>query len=327
MYGEASYAEVPYGAVPETLGVPIIPEVSLVTTSLIFVVELDLIQPQPPQPLLLTAQTRNFSLIAYPATLQADDLTLDAEAGSFTLTAVDAGLAYTAAAFTPAELSGLQFWYDMTDSTITESGGLVSQINDLSGNAQHAVQATAALRADLLANQFGSRSGLDFTSDRYACGTVPNTQAGTFFWAGIIDSGDSTDILVGRGANNDATAGVLFRSAQSPPARIQLGIGNGTTRATVNINSAYTGGQVLRCIGRWNTTSLTIRVNDLTATNAAHGMTGSWGTAGVRLGSASAGAQASELDGKIGAVGKYNRYLTDDETDQLMAYLEALYPD
>lgn len=323
MYGEATYGEVAYGAVPETLGVPIIPEVALVTTSLIFVVELDLILPQPPQPLLLTAQTRSFSLIAYPATLQTNDRTLVAETGNFTLTPIDAALTYTDVTFTPATLSGLQFWYDMTDSGTTVVSGLISQVNDLSGNSQHATQATASLRAAMLTNQFASRSGLDFTADRYACGTVTNSQAGTFFWAGFVDV-VASQCFVGHGAQTNAVAGVALRAL--PEGTIQLVLGNGTARVGVD-NTNYAAGQVLRCVARWDTTKLQLTINALTTSDLSHGLTGSRGTATVQLGSQTSGAQVNSLNGKIGAVGKYNRYLTDDEVDQMMTYLETLYPD
>jgi len=49
--------------------------------------------------------------------------------------------------FSPTSLSGLQAWYDASDaSTVTESSGDVSQIDDKSGNDYHLTQATAALK-------------------------------------------------------------------------------------------------------------------------------------------------------------------------------------
>jgi hypothetical protein len=47
------------------------------------------------------------------------------------------------ASFSPSSISGLQAWFDANDeSTITESANAVSQWDDKSGNANHAVQAT-----------------------------------------------------------------------------------------------------------------------------------------------------------------------------------------
>lgn len=48
-------------------------------------------------------------------------------------------------AFSPIDVSGLQLWLDASDaSTITESGGNVSQWDDKSGNANHVNQGTLA---------------------------------------------------------------------------------------------------------------------------------------------------------------------------------------
>lgn len=48
-------------------------------------------------------------------------------------------------AFTPASLPNLAGWWDPSDaSSVTVSSGLVSQVNDKSGNGRHFVQATSA---------------------------------------------------------------------------------------------------------------------------------------------------------------------------------------
>jgi hypothetical protein len=47
--------------------------------------------------------------------------------------------------FSPTSISNLALWHDPSDtSTITSSGGLISQINDKSGNNYHSVQATGS---------------------------------------------------------------------------------------------------------------------------------------------------------------------------------------
>lgn len=46
MYGDSAYGETAYGSVTEDLGVPIIAEVTLATTTLVLLVEIDaLVQP------------------------------------------------------------------------------------------------------------------------------------------------------------------------------------------------------------------------------------------------------------------------------------------
>lgn len=60
------------------------------------------------------------------------------------LTLADPALLGGLKAFSPLDLSP-QAWYDASDtSTITQSGGAVSQWNDKSGNGRHVTQATAA---------------------------------------------------------------------------------------------------------------------------------------------------------------------------------------
>ena len=57
--------------------------------------------------------------------------------------------------------SNLAAWYDAADSrTITQSGGLVSQWNDKSGNGYHVSNATAATQPDYLATGFNGRPTL-----------------------------------------------------------------------------------------------------------------------------------------------------------------------
>lgn len=54
-------------------------------------------------------------------------------------------LVYDAAAWSPLDLPNLEVWLDASDdATITEVGGEISQWDDKSGNANHAVQATPA---------------------------------------------------------------------------------------------------------------------------------------------------------------------------------------
>lgn len=54
-------------------------------------------------------------------------------------------LSTSAASFSPTSITGLRLWIDGNDaSTITSSGGLISQINDKSGQNNHIVQATGS---------------------------------------------------------------------------------------------------------------------------------------------------------------------------------------
>jgi len=66
-------------------------------------------------------------------------------------------------------------WLDGADaSTISESGGAVSQWNDKSGNARHVTQAIEANRPTFTANAINGRSALDFDGSN---DTLINTSA------------------------------------------------------------------------------------------------------------------------------------------------------
>src|SRR5258708_6055170 len=68
------------------------------------------------------------------------------------------------AAFTPASIT-TSFWYDASNAgSITQSGGTVSQWNDLSGNARHLTQATTTLQPTYTASVLNSKPGLHFVN-------------------------------------------------------------------------------------------------------------------------------------------------------------------
>lgn len=63
----------------------------------------------------------------------------------------------------PNQVSGLEVWYDVNDfSTITQISGVVSQINDKSGNSRHATQATDAARPAYETNVQNGKPALKF---------------------------------------------------------------------------------------------------------------------------------------------------------------------
>ena len=74
-----------------------------------------------------------------------------------------------AAPFSPIDIPGLTLWLDASDtSTITESGGAVSQWDDKSGNGYDVTQGTAALQPTTGVTTLNSLNILDFASDRMA---------------------------------------------------------------------------------------------------------------------------------------------------------------
>ena len=93
---------------------------------------------------------------------------------------------------------------------------------------------------------------------------------------------------------------------------------------------AYAGGTVLRAVARWNTTNQKFNLNgsndalrDINPLGeGAHALGSCASTATLRIGNSNA-----QFLGHVAVSGLYTRYLTDEEVDQLAAYLESLYPD
>ena len=65
--------------------------------------------------------------------------------------------------WSPTDIPGLKLWLDASDtSTITHSGGSVSQWNDKSGNGYHATQGTGANQPTTNTRTINSRNVIDF---------------------------------------------------------------------------------------------------------------------------------------------------------------------
>lgn len=93
------------------------------------------------------------------------------------LSLVTSHKAHAVAPWTPASLgSSLAVWLDASDaSTITSSGGLVSEWRDKSGNARHAVQATSSSRPTLNGSAISISDYTRFMTGAMAAGTLPTS--------------------------------------------------------------------------------------------------------------------------------------------------------
>lgn len=104
--------------------------------------------------------------------------------------------------FTPLILPNLRGWWDASDNaTVTESGGLVSQWDDKSGNANHAVQSTGANKFSLIS---AAQNGLDVMRATGLGNMALTTGA-------VLSSGAFYIFLVA--GNSDTANGTLFLNA------------------------------------------------------------------------------------------------------------------
>lgn len=104
-------------------------------------------------------------------------------------------LSLTPHVFSPLDLPNLALWYDASDTaSISQVGGLVSQLNDKSGNGLHAVQPTGSLQMTTGAATVNGRNVLTNTSG------YMNIPSGAY----TIPAGAHTTFLVY--TSNSATA-------------------------------------------------------------------------------------------------------------------------
>jgi len=113
----------------------------------------------------------------------------------------------------PDDISNLKLWIDPSDSgTITESANKVSQINDKSGNGNHAVQGTSSFQPLTSTNTINGLNTLTFDGldDRM---NIPNTGiANTYSFFAVVNSLNSSGgvrgYIFGRGGASPQYDGI-----------------------------------------------------------------------------------------------------------------------
>jgi hypothetical protein len=216
--------------------------------------------------------------------------------------------------FSPASLPDLAFWYDATLSeAVIDGGGGLASLSDLSGNGIDMLQPFGdAFRGQLQDGIFGTRKGVLFpasgTYDYHPGGAYNVPAVGTYF-AAVKPSSLHVGGFIGRGANNNSTAGATIRCLTNNNA-VQFIVGNGAARVEAVFREVYEAGTVLRCVARYDTVKLAFNLNGdngaLTGTDpvSTHNL-GDCSTPGMRIGN------SNELyRGHLGVAGFYTRYLT-----------------
>lgn len=95
------------------------------------------------------------------------------------------------AAFVPTDIAGLSLWLDASDaSTISDTGGAVSEWRDKSGNTNHATQATPANQPTTGTRTQNGLNVIDFDGgDRIVSAGLTLTQPNTYF---VVYKADTT---------------------------------------------------------------------------------------------------------------------------------------
>jgi hypothetical protein len=113
--------------------------------------------------------------------------------------------------WTPAQSSVVRVWLDGGLSTITQSGGLVSQWNDLSGNGFNAVQATGGNQPTTGTRTQNSINAIAYngtTSFMTVTATLPKNSTGVSMYSAVAHdaAADGWDMFMTNAAANDFSA-------------------------------------------------------------------------------------------------------------------------
>lgn len=241
-------------------------------------------------------------------------------AGKATQTTVDSGRLsdaslnawlYTAlgavATFTPASLSGLAAWYDASQIAGVSDGAALSQWNDLSGNARHLRQTTAA-NQPLYKSAIQNGKGVvrfDGTND-FMSVAVAIAKPFTVFVVGRASRGIAANETFFGGGNSVACKGTTngrYETFGGPPTWASAAVGTKVNTFVV-------------MSGVFDDATSLVRVNGVeTRDTLATGSAVSAVYAGASNGN------ADYLNGDIAELIIYNRHLTAAEILQVEGYL------
>lgn len=223
-------------------------------------------------------------------------------------------------AFSPLDIGSLTMWFDASDeSTITESGGAVSQWDDKSGNSYNISQATGANQPLSGTRTLNGLNVLDFNGSShvlYRTTTPTVSQANTIFVVADADILGNLDFLIDGSSGTGRQAIVGYGS----PAYWTMYAGN--IKQTTNSD---TGPVILSTT--WNALSSIMNINGTDEPTAAG--PGVWPLVGLVVGGSSS--LTGSFNGGVAEILVYSDLL--DRTDRLrvMSHLAAkwgisLYP-
>ncbi len=217
-----------------------------------------------------------------------------------------------AVAFSPSSLSGLQFWVDFSDlSTITSSGGLVSQVTDKSGNGRDISQSTSSNRPAIGASTKNGMDVLTFDgSDNLKAALWTQPQPVTMFAVvrNSENSGANRQII----GNTNSISPVFYKSGNvwhlysASELASSVSVDNSWHYLSGVVNS---GSSVLRLDG----------------TQIAAGNTGSnsWNNSSIAIGNSPDAGNGFGWIGDIAEVFIYSRVLSTSEITQVESYLNS----
>jgi hypothetical protein len=227
-----------------------------------------------------------------------------------------------AAVNAPTDLAGCVGWWDASDATsITASGGLVSQINDKSGLAAHASQGTSGSRPTLVSNALNGRSVLRFDGGDALLGnfasTISTNAYSVFAVCKMAVGGNNNRVLsVAGAASSDFASGSVIPCCQNGGFFGQLSAYDGVA-ANVGAVSGFAGYALFS--GVRGSTTVTNAADGIKVAPASTTLT----TPVTRFGiGAPAQGGAGGWNGDIAEVIYYSAALSDTDRARVEKYLQ-----
>jgi hypothetical protein len=237
---------------------------------------------------------------------------------------INQALTIATASFSPSDISGLVAWYDASNAgSITESGGAVSQWNDLSGNGYHLTQGTGANQPTTGTRTQNSLNAIDFDGSDWLERTGISSIGGnahTWFvvlhFDTIAGGGNNGFFSLRTTASSDWNSATSIRHCAIGDTNVSSFYNSSvrSTKAVAATNSYVVG---LQRDGDSHVT----RVNGSAGTTATGLGTTAFAINQIGLGAADS--HADNLDGYIAEVLWYNSALSGGDITTVESYLNS----
>lgn len=209
--------------------------------------------------------------------------------------------------FTPLDLPGLLGWWDCSIAgSITTATGGVSQLDDASGNGEHATQSTESRRAT--ETTLNSLVAIDFNQNPSPADeqlvnstiTLGTSQTAFGAWQPRTDASFSR-FAIGNGAFSGSDQG--FRLGFNTTDNVFFQIGDGSTVPQIT-GASFTDQETLVLVGYYDPPNLVVRVNgsESSRSDISGGFDASR-TGNLALSANFSGATVGELKGILGECG------------------------
>lgn len=222
----------------------------------------------------------------------------------------------------PDNIGGLALWLDANDSsTITESGGLVSQWDDKSGNGNDALQGTGANQPLLVNNLFSGKAAIRFDgiNDRLATdGTFAIGSNVTMFVVSKASATNNKQVFIEQSVTLGANDGIQFNSRGNRP----VGVRNSAVSVVPPTNTNWMGINLALGSFTYDGASLKYFFNGTIQNTTSGSISNNLVTDNLYIGGRAASGTIN-TDGDICEILIYDKLLSAEEMDAVDIYLSS----